>query len=149
MKVVAQRVSHASVTVDGRVTGEIGKGLLLLVGVGRGDTQAEVDWLAKKCCELRIFPDDEGKMSRSVEDIGGGVLVVSQFTLYGRVKRGRRPDFTHAAAPEHAEALYESFAKAVRARGVLTQTGEFGAMMQVQLTNDGPVTILLEREPAL
>ncbi|MCD4829041.1 MAG: D-tyrosyl-tRNA(Tyr) deacylase [Candidatus Cloacimonetes bacterium] len=145
MKVVVQRVSRAAVRVNGDVTGAIGKGLLLLLGVGKDDDGSEVDWLARKCCELRIFPDDEGKMSRSVEDIGGGVLVVSQFTLYGRVNRGRRPDFTHAAPPELAERLYDAFVAAIRARGVNVETGVFGAMMDVELVNDGPVTILLER----
>ena len=145
MRIVVQRVSRARVTVDGRETGAIGRGLLLLLGVGQDDDGSQIDWLARKCCELRIFPDDEGKMSRSVQDIGGGILVVSQFTLYGRVQRGRRPDFTHAAPPELARRLYEEFVAAVRAQGVPAQTGEFAAMMDVELVNDGPVTIILER----
>jgi len=145
MKIVAQRVSRARVSVDGAVRGEIGRGLLLLLGVGADDGPEQAEWLARKCCELRIFPDDEGKMNRSVEDINGQILVVSQFTLYGRVQRGRRPDFTHAAPPELAERLYEDFVAALRQRGIHVQTGVFAAMMQVELVNDGPVTILLER----
>jgi len=148
VRVVVQRVSSASVCVDGRPVGEIGRGLLLLLGVGDGDTEEQAVWLAKKCRELRIFPDDEGKMARSVEEIGGSALVVSQFTLYGRVERGRRPDFTHAAAPDRATALYEFFVRQLRSAGLPVQTGVFAAMMQVELVNDGPVPLLLEKYSA-
>jgi D-aminoacyl-tRNA deacylase len=145
MRVVLQRVSHARVTVDGRVTGEIGRGLLLLAGFTDGDTEDALAWMADKVVGLRIFPDDEGKMNRSVEEIGGGLLVVSQFTLYGDARRGRRPSFVDAARPEAAIPLYERFLQMLRATGRPVQTGEFGAMMDVELVNDGPVTLILER----
>lgn len=130
----------------GQVIGEIGPGACLLVGFTPGDTAAEVDWLADKVAGLRVFPDDDGKMNRSLSDVGGGVLVVSQFTLYGDVTRGRRPSFITAARPEEAIPLYQAFITALRARGLQVATGEFGAMMAVSLVNDGPVTLLLERE---
>jgi D-tyrosyl-tRNA(Tyr) deacylase len=145
MRIVLQRVSRAKVTVDGRVTGEIGRGLLLLAGFADGDTDDALAWMADKVVGLRIFPDDEGKMNRSVEEIGGGLLVVSQFTLYGDTRKGRRPSFVDAARPEAAIPLYERFLQMLRATGRPVQTGEFGAMMDVELVNDGPVTLILER----
>lgn len=145
MRVVLQRVSRARVTVDGRVTGEIGRGLLLLAGFTDGDTDEALAWMADKVVELRIFPDDEGKMNRSVRDVGGGLLVVSQFTLYGDTRKGRRPSFVDAARPEVAIPLYERFVDLLRATGLPVGTGEFGAMMDVELLNEGPVTLILER----
>ncbi len=145
MKLVLQRVSSASVEVDGRIVGKIGKGLLILLGVTHDDDASVVPWLAKKTVEMRIFEDDEGKMNRGLTDIDGEILVVSQFTLYARCRKGRRPDFIDAAAPDKAERLYEEYVKQVREMGVKVETGVFGAMMQVKLVNDGPVTIILER----
>ncbi len=145
MRIVLQRVSRARVTVDGRVTGEIGPGLLLLVGFTDGDGEDALAWMAEKVAGLRIFADDEGKMNRSVHDAGGGLLVVSQFTLYGDTRKGRRPSFVEAARPEVAIPLYERFLELLRATGLPVRTGEFGAMMQVELVNDGPVTLILER----
>jgi D-tyrosyl-tRNA(Tyr) deacylase len=145
MRVVLQRVSRAKVTVDGRVTGEIGRGLLLLVGFTDGDSDDALAWMADKVVGLRIFPDDEGKMNRSVDDVDGGLLVVSQFTLYGDTRKGRRPSFIDAARPEVAIPLYERFLQMLRATGRPVETGEFGAMMDVELVNDGPVTLILER----
>ena len=145
MRIVLQRVARAKVTVDGRVTGEIGRGLLLLAGFTDGDTEDALAWMADKVVGLRIFPDDEGKMNRSVEEAGGGLLVVSQFTLYGDTRKGRRPSFVDAARPEVAIPLYERFLQMLRATGRPVQTGEFGAMMDVELVNDGPVTLILER----
>jgi D-tyrosyl-tRNA(Tyr) deacylase len=144
MRVVIQRVSEASVTVDGSVTGAIGRGLLVLVGVAKGDTTRDADYLADKVAGLRVFPDDEGKMNRSVLDAGGAVLVVSQFTLYGDIRRGRRPSFDAAAGPAEARALYEYFVGALRARVGRVETGVFQAMMSVRLVNEGPVTILCD-----
>jgi D-tyrosyl-tRNA(Tyr) deacylase len=145
MRIVLQRVARARVTVDERVTGEIGPGLLLLVGFTEGDGDDALAWMAEKVVGLRIFADDEGKMNRSVQDAGGGLLVVSQFTLYGDTRKGRRPSFVEAARPEVAIPLYERFLELLRATGLPVQTGEFGAMMQVELVNDGPVTLFLER----
>jgi D-aminoacyl-tRNA deacylase len=145
MRVILQRVARAKVTVDGRVTGQIGRGLLLLAGFTDGDTDDALAWMADKVVGLRIFPDDEGKMNRSVEEIGGGLLVVSQFTLYGDARKGRRPSFVDAARPDVAIPLYERFLQMLRATGRPVQTGEFGAMMDVELVNDGPVTLILER----
>ncbi|HYR09407.1 MAG TPA: D-aminoacyl-tRNA deacylase [Longimicrobium sp.] len=145
MRIVLQRVSRARVTVEGRVTGEIGRGLLLLAGFTDGDTEDALAWMADKVVGLRIFPDDEGKMNRSVQEIGGGLLVVSQFTLYGDTRKGRRPSFIDAARPEIAIPLYERFVDLLRATGLPVGTGEFGAMMDVELVNDGPVTLILER----
>lgn len=145
MKIVLQRVTKATVRVGDTVTGSIGKGLLLLVGIHQNDTTAHADFLADKCAELRIFSDDEGKMNRSVRDIGGSVLVVSQFTLLGNCTRGRRPSFIDAAPPEKGDALYRYFVDKLRERVADVQTGIFGAMMQVELINDGPVTLLLEK----
>jgi D-tyrosyl-tRNA(Tyr) deacylase len=145
MRVVLQRVSRAKVTVEGRVTGEIGRGLLLLAGFTDGDTEDALAWMADKIVGLRIFPDDDGKMNRSVQEVGGGLLVVSQFTLYGDARKGRRPSFVDAARPEVAIPLYERFVDLLRATGLPVGTGEFGAMMDVELVNDGPVTLILER----
>jgi len=145
VRVVLQRVSSARVTVAGKVTGEIGKGLLLLAGFTATDTADAVDWMADKIATLRIFGDDAGKMNLALEDVSGGVLVVSQFTLYGDAAKGRRPSFIAAAPPEIATPLYERFVEAFRVRGHQVATGEFGAMMDVELVNDGPVTLVLER----
>lgn len=143
MRALLQRVSDASVTVGGE-TRKIGPGLVILLGVAEGDTTDDVDALAGKAVDLRIFNDDEGKMNRSLLDTGGEALVVSQFTLYGDARRGRRPSFTGAARPDTAVPLYERFVRAVRDRGVRVETGEFGAHMSVQIRNDGPVTLMLE-----
>ncbi len=146
MRAVVQRVSEAHVEVEGRTVGRIGRGLLVLLGVGQGDGPKEVQTLAEKIVNLRIFPDDAGKMNRSVLDIQGEVLVVSQFTLYGDTSRGRRPGFDRAAPPELANDLYEMFLDEVAQRGLATAHGEFAAHMQVHLVNDGPVTLLLDTE---
>jgi D-aminoacyl-tRNA deacylase len=145
MRVVLQRVSRASVTIAGRVVGAIGTGFCLLVGFTHGDTAAQVDWMAEKVSGLRLFSDPEGKMNLGLADVRGAVLVVSQFTLYGDAGKGRRPSFIEAARPEAAIPLYEAFVVGLRARGLEVQTGEFGAMMEVELLNDGPVTLILER----
>lgn len=145
MRIVLQRVSRAKVTVDGRITGEIGRGLLLLAGFTEGDGEEALAWMAKKVVQLRIFPDDEGKMNCSVEEAEGALLVVSQFTLYGDARKGNRPSFIDAARPETAIPLYERFVEMLRATGRPVATGEFGAMMDVELVNDGPVTLVLER----
>ena len=144
MRAVVQRVTHAKVTVDGKLIGEIGKGLVVLLGIARVDTKLDAAYLAEKICALRIFDDDEGKMNLSVKDAHGGVLIVSQFTLYGDVRRGLRPSWIEAAAPEVAEPMYEFFVRQVRAAVSEVATGSFRAMMQVELVNDGPVTILLD-----
>lgn len=144
MRVVIQRVSEASVTVDRQTVGAIGQGLMVLLGVAQGDTSQEAKFLAEKTAGLRIFEDDAGKMNRSVEEIGGSLLVVSQFTLLGDCRKGRRPGFTDAAPPELADQLYEEFVAALRSRGVNVATGVFRADMQVALVNDGPVTMLLD-----
>ncbi len=148
MKVLLQRVRRAAVRVDGEVVGEIGKGLLVLLGVEQGDDEGTTDYLADKSAELRIFPDGDGKMNLSVEDIGGSVLVVSQFTLAASTRRGRRPSYSKAAEPELATALYERFMERLRSRGVPVAAGVFQAMMDVELVNDGPVTILLDPPPS-
>ncbi len=145
MRAVVQRVTRASVTVEGRVTGSIGRGLLVLVGFAPTDVPDQVEWMADKIAGLRVFADGEGKMNRDLAAVGGAVLVVSQFTLYGDASRGRRPSFIGAAPPEVAIPLYEALIAALRARGIPVETGEFGAMMDVELVNDGPVTIILER----
>ena len=145
MRAVVQRVSRAKVTVDGAVTGEIGIGLLVLLGVAEGDTQDDAIFLAEKLVGLRIFPDDEGKMNRDIHDVKGGMLIVSQFTLYGDCQKGRRPSFIDAARPEQAIPLYEDFINQVKAQGVPVATGVFGAMMEVELVNDGPVTLILQK----
>ena len=145
MRVLLQRVSDASVSVDGEMVSSIGQGLLVFLGVERGDTEVEVDWLVDKTLGLRIFADADELMNRSVMDVGGGVLVVSQFTLAADTSRGRRPGFSTAALPEVAEGLYECFVERMRERWSQVKEGRFGADMQVTLTNDGPVTFLLER----
>lgn len=145
MRVLLQRVSQANVTVADKKIAQIEQGLLLLVGITHRDTEAEAEWLAEKTANLRIFEDEQGKMNRSILDVGGAALVVSQFTLYGDTRKGRRPAFTDAAAPDTARLLVEYYANALRTFGVAVQTGEFGAHMQVALINDGPVTLLLER----
>ncbi len=144
MRAVVQRVSRASVTVEGELVGEIAAGLCVLLGAGAGDGGADVGYMVDKVTNLRIFRDDAGKMNRSVIDVGGGVLAVSQFTLYGDVRKGRRPAFTRALEPGAAEALYQDFIAGVSAAQVEVATGVFGAMMEVELVNDGPVTILLD-----
>ena len=145
MRVVLQRVSKASVRIDGRVVGSVGAGFCLLVGFTHTDSQAQVDWMADKVAGLRLFPDAEGKMNVGLAEVGGAVLVVSQFTLYGDSEKGRRPSFIDAARPEVAIPLYEAFIAALRSRGLEVETGRFGAMMEVELINDGPVTLILER----
>ncbi len=146
MRVVLQRVSEARVVADGRVVGEIGIGHLLLVAFTQGDEVAQSEWMADKIVGLRVFNDDDGKMNRDLEDVGGALLVVSQFTLYGDTKKGRRPSFVHAAPPEVAIPLYEEFVELLEARiPGRVATGEFGAMMEISLVNDGPVTLVLER----
>ncbi|MGA7694366.1 MAG: D-aminoacyl-tRNA deacylase [Candidatus Sulfotelmatobacter sp.] len=144
MRAVVQRVSRARVTVDGEITGEIGLGLLVLLGVGRDDTNSDATYLAGKIAGLRVFEDDQGKMNLSVLDAGGSVLAVSQFTLYGDVRRGKRPSFDAAAAPEKARQLYEFFVEQIRAAGLRCETGRFQETMKVELVNEGPVTILLD-----
>jgi D-tyrosyl-tRNA(Tyr) deacylase len=145
MRLLLQRVSSASVTVGERTTGSIGRGYLLLVGFTHTDDEGTLQWMADKVLGLRLFPDVEDKLNLSLEDVDGSLLVVSQFTLYGDARKGRRPSFLDAAGPDVAIPLYERFIEMLRARGVRTETGEFGAMMQVALVNDGPVTLWLER----
>lgn len=144
MRAVVQRATEGSVTVEGSVVGEIGPGIVVLLGISPEDGEREVAWAADKFCNLRIFEDEEGKMNRSLLDVGGDVLLVSQFTLYGDARKGRRPSFVHAAAGPEAAKVYEAVADAVRSQGVRCETGVFGAMMKVALVNDGPVTILLD-----
>ena len=145
MRAVVQRVSSASVSIDGAVVGEIGPGLLVLLGVAEGDTPADGAWLAQKIAQLRIFADDADRMNRSVQDIAGGVLVVSQFTLFASTRKGTRPSFNAAAAPELANSLYQDFVRQLESLlGRPVPTGRFGAMMQVALVNDGPVTLLID-----
>jgi len=149
MRAVVQRVSRAKVVVEGEEIGAVGAGLAVLLGVGHDDTEADADYVARKVAGLRIFPDDEDKMNRSVLDIGGGVLVVSQFTLFCNVRKGRRPSFVEAAPPERANALYEYFTERLKVEGVKhVATGRFQAMMDVTLTNAGPVTILIDSQRA-
>ena len=145
MRVLLQRVSRAEVRVSGRVTGAIGRGFLLFVGLTHADTEAQVAWMAEKIVGLRLFGDADGKMNLGLEDVGGSLLVVSQFTLYGDAQKGRRPSFVDAARPELAVPLYDAFVTMLRERGARVETGEFGAMMDVELVNDGPVTLWLER----
>jgi D-tyrosyl-tRNA(Tyr) deacylase len=144
MRAVVQRVSRASVKVNGEYTGRIAEGLLVLLGVARADTISDADYLAEKIAGVRIFEDNEGKMNLSVLDVGGAVLTVSQFTLYGDVRRGKRPSFDAAARPELAQTLYECFVTRMRALGLRCETGRFQEMMEVELVNQGPVTILLD-----
>jgi D-tyrosyl-tRNA(Tyr) deacylase len=145
MRLVLQRVSHAAVRVNQEVLGEIGRGYCILVGITHTDTAAELLWLAEKVVGLRLFADDEGKMNLGLAEVGGAVLVISQFTLYGNADKGRRPSFIDAARPEVAEPLYEQFVARLRELGVRVATGRFGAMMEVEIHNDGPVTLVLER----
>jgi D-tyrosyl-tRNA(Tyr) deacylase len=148
MRVIIQRVKSSQVEVAGVVVGKIGRGLNLLVGIADTDTEAELEWMTRKCLELRLFPgNDSGsdRWEKSVQEIGGELLVVSQFTLYGDCRKGRRPSFTRSAAPESAQKLYEQFVETLRQSGLRVETGQFGAMMQVSIENDGPVTLLLER----
>lgn len=144
MRVCLQRVSEASVQVDGEQVGAIGHGVLVLLGIGQQDTSHEVKQLVDKIVNLRIFADEQQKMNLSLLDVGGQMLVISQFTLWGDCRKGRRPSFVEAADPELAEPLYEAFVEEVRSRGVTAETGRFGAMMQVSLVNDGPVTLVIE-----
>jgi len=144
MRAVVERVSRAKVTVNGWISGEIGMGLLVLLGVGQEDTDTDANYLAEKIVGLRIFEDHDGKMNRSVQEVGGSVLAVSQFTLYGDVRRGKRPSFDAAAPPEHARRLYELFVERIGEAGLRCETGRFQEMMQVELVNEGPVTILLD-----
>ena len=148
MRAVIQRVSRASVTINGENVGKIGRGLLVLLGVTHTDNPADARWLAKKTIGLRLFNDSDGKMNLALADVGGAVLVVSQFTLYGDAQKGRRPSFIAAARPEQAIPLYEAFVNGIKALGVPVETGRFGAMMDVELVNDGPVTLILESPPA-
>ncbi len=145
MRAVVQRVSRARVSVGARTVGEIARGLLVLAGFGPEDDEATLRWMADKLWALRVFPDEGDRMNRSASEVGGGLLVVSQFTLYGDVSRGRRPSFTGAAPPEVAERLYHRFVEICREGGGRVEEGEFGAMMEVELVNDGPVTILVDR----
>lgn len=146
MKVVVQRVKSASVTVDGEVTGKIDHGLLLLIGIHQTDTKKQIDWCCRKISKLRIFEDEEGKMNRSVQDVKGGILAVSQFTLYGDTRKGTRPSFIEAAKPDIAEPLYNYMVERFKEITNLTvEEGKFGAMMVVELINDGPVTIIVEK----
>ena len=144
MRCVVQRVSRASVTVEGKITGQVEKGYMVLVGLEQGDAEQDVRYCADKVAGLRVFEDENGKMNRSVKDVGGAVLAVSQFTLLGDARHGRRPSFSNAARPEEANALYEAFCQALRAENIRVETGVFQTDMQVELVNDGPVTILLD-----
>jgi D-tyrosyl-tRNA(Tyr) deacylase len=145
MRVVLQRVSSSSVSIDGRVVGAIGRGFCLLVGFTHSDTMAQVDWMAEKVAGLRLFADADGKMNLGIEEVGGAILVISQFTLYGDAAKGRRPSFIEAARPEHAIPLYARLLTVLRERGLTVASGEFGADMQVEISNDGPVTLILDR----
>ena len=147
MRVALQRVAKAAVTIEGRAVGSIGRGFCLLVGFTHADTPTQVDWMAEKVAGLRLFSDTDGKMNLGLEDVGGAVLVVSQFTLYGDAAKGRRPSFIQAARPDLAVPLYERFLEALRGRGLTVAAGEFGADMQVEIHNDGPVTLILDRVP--
>jgi D-tyrosyl-tRNA(Tyr) deacylase len=144
MRVVVQRVSRASVTVTGQVMGAIGRGFLVLLGVAEGDSADDADYLATKVAELRVFDDSEGKMNLSLADVGGSVLAISQFTLLGDCRKGRRPSFIKAARPEAAEPLFDRFLHAIRSRGIAVETGRFGAHMRIELVNDGPVTLVID-----
>ncbi|MDN4607108.1 D-aminoacyl-tRNA deacylase [Sporosarcina highlanderae] len=144
MRVILQRSGKASVTVAGEVTGAIDKGYVLLVGIAHEDTKQDAEYVAKKIAGLRLWEDDDGKMNRAIDDVEGAILSVSQFTLYGDVRKGRRPSFIEAARPEHAEPLWNYFNACLREQGLIVETGIFGAMMDVELVNDGPVTIIVE-----
>lgn len=144
MKVIIQRVTEAKITIDSSIERSIGKGFVVLLGITHGDTGADADFLAEKCCGLRIFEDDDGKMNVSLKDVGGELLIVSNFTLYGDCRKGKRPSFTEAAAPAEAMPLYEYFVEKCKSYDVNVQTGEFGADMQINLINDGPITLEIE-----
>ncbi len=144
MRAVVQRVHRASVTVDGETVGSIGRGLLVFLGLGEEDSDRDLDYMVNKILGLRIFPDDEGLMNRSLLDVGGALLAVSQFTLYGDCRKGKRPSFVKAMKPPRAEEMFNQFVAACRARGLVVETGRFGAMMDVELVNDGPVTLLID-----
>jgi D-tyrosyl-tRNA(Tyr) deacylase len=145
MRIVLQRVAHASVTIGGQTVGRIERGFCLLLGVTHSDTPAEAEWLAEKVAGLRVFNDADERMNLSLAEVGGALLVISQFTLYGDASKGRRPSFVEAAPPEQAQPLYEAFVAALRVRGLRVETGEFGARMVVDIQNEGPVTLILER----
>lgn len=145
MRALLQRVSYASVTVNGRIVGQIEKGFAILVGITHSDTNKEADWLANKIAGLRLFEDNGGKMNLGLAEIGGSLLVISQFTLYGDARKGKRPSFSHAARPEQAEPLVDYFCEQLRGHGLTVATGIFGAMMKVEIHNDGPVTLMLEK----
>ncbi len=148
MRVIIQRVTESQVRVNGEIVGKIGKGLNLLVGIAANDTITEINWMVRKCLELRLFSDEDeqGKWTKSVQDIGGELLVISQFTLYGDCRKGRRPSFSNSAPPSEAEKLYHFFVDELKKSGLKIETGFFGAMMDVSISNDGPVTLLLEKE---
>ncbi|BAZ42024.1 D-tyrosyl-tRNA(Tyr) deacylase [Calothrix sp. NIES-4101] len=147
MRVIIQRVKSSQVTVNHQIIGKIGRGLNLLVGISHADTDVEIDWMVRKCLDLRLFPDDEAgdKWQKSVREINGELLVISQFTLYGDCRKGRRPSFDSSASPAIAEKLYNSFVEKLRMSGLRVETGKFGSMMEVAIANDGPVTLILER----
>lgn len=145
MRAVVQRVARAQVRVDGRVVGAIGRGLLVLVGFAPGDGDDQIDWAARKIVNLRVFPDEYDRMNLNLKDVGGAILVVSQFTLYADIQKGRRPAFVNAAPPDLARSLYERFCRRLKDEGAEVQTGSFGDVMEVDLINEGPVTILIER----
>ena len=145
MRVIVQRVKSSSVRVDSKIIGEIGQGLNLLVGIAATDTEAQLDWMTRKCLDLRLFPDQDKPWSKSVIDIQGEILVVSQFTLYGDCRKGRRPSFSNSATPDIAESLYNLYVSKLNQSGLTIATGQFGAMMDVQIENDGPVTFILEK----
>ncbi len=144
MKIVLQRVKQAKVTVDDKITGSINKGILILLGIHKDDSEQQADFLVKKCVDLRIFPDEDYKMNLSLNDVNGEALIVSQFTLYGDCRKGRRPSYTNAAPPEKGKKLYKYFVEKMKEQDIPVQTGVFGAMMDVELVNDGPVTVVLE-----
>ena len=144
MRALVQRVKKGSVTIDGKLNGAINQGLVILLGVTHTDTEKDADFVADKCVDLRIFEDENGKMNKSLEDVKGSILLISQFTLYATTRKGRRPSFDAAARPEHAEPLYEYFIQRLRSRGITVETGIFGAEMQVEIHNDGPVTMMVE-----
>ena len=145
MRVVVQRVSRASVTIDGEVTGSIGRGLLLLAALKGDESEQDLAWMANRCVGLRIFPDNQGKMNRSLDEVEGGILAISQFTLYGDCRKGRRPSFIGAGDPEASEKLFDRFLGLLQETGTQVATGRFGAMMQVELVNDGPVTLIIDK----
>jgi len=146
MRVVIQRVSSARVRVEGKILGEIGKGFLVLLGVGKEDTEKDADWLAEKIVGLRVFEDEQGRFNLSLQEVGGEILIVSQFTLYGDCRKGRRPSFDHSAPPERAEKLYNYFVEKVKEKGIKVATGKFQALMEVELVNQGPVTLIIDTQ---